>query len=83
MNEFCILHQLEETQFLVDTEYDHEKEEYSLSLKFWCAKINGYTTLKLNWGNDKVADYKRTFEEFKDIEKAKLWKKGFELKYTK
>jgi hypothetical protein len=82
MEQFAILHELEGTQFLIDTTFDHDNDEYELTMKFWCEAINGFTSMKLKWPAENEEDYKRTFEELKDSAKAEKWKAGFEAKFV-
>lgn len=81
MESFSILHELPDTQFLVDTTFNHDTEEHELSMKFWCNAMNGFATMTLRWPTSKESDFNRTFEEFKDVEKAKNWIDGFEQKF--
>ncbi|MEB0262873.1 hypothetical protein [Mucilaginibacter sp. 10I4] len=80
INQFSIIHELPETQFLVDTTFNHDTYEFELSMKFWCKAMNGFATMTLRWPPSKESDYRRTFKEFKDVEKAKKWIAGFEQK---
>jgi hypothetical protein len=82
MEQFSILHEFEKTQFLVDTDFNHESDEYELTMKFWCGAINGFTSIKSTWPAEREEDYKRTFEELKRPEKALKWIEGFEAKYV-
>jgi|ERR1700722_4132221 len=80
-SEFSILHQLEDTQFLVDTNWDDEEQMFKLTMKWWCEDINGTSSLTLSWGTDKEKDFIRTFNNFKKIETAKEWKYKFEHQF--
>lgn len=72
-HEFAILHELEGTQFLVDSDYDHEEEKFKLSAKFWSEPINGYATMTLSWKEEAEEKFKESFEKFKDPEYCKQW----------
>ena len=71
--EFAILHNLKSGQFLVDTTYDHESEEFNLSFKFWVSKMNGYATITLKWTDDKETDFIETFNKFKSVDFCEKW----------
>jgi|GEM_PF-5461624 len=66
--EFSILHDFEESQFLVTRDYDHEDNEFIICYKFWCAPINGHATLTMRWDETREDDFKAAFEKFKDKE---------------
>ena len=72
-HEFAILHDIDGIQFLVDTDYCHDKEEFSLRFKFWASYINGYATLTLKWTDDKENDFKESFIRFKSADYCKEW----------
>lgn len=76
-DDLCILHQsIEGTQVLIDTTFDHENDNYQLTIKFWYEAINGYTSATLIWAADKEADYKTLFERLKDADYIKKWLAG-------
>ena len=74
--EFAILHELKGTQFLVNTDYDHEAEQHKLSVKFWASKMNGFATVTLSWSSDDEESFKKQFDKLKDPKEAEaLYKK--------
>lgn len=74
MKEFSILHNLKETQFLVDTNYEHgEESPFTLTIKAWIPAANAFAKLTMSWSEEKEEDYKKTFSEFKQIETAEKW----------
>jgi len=74
--DFCILHNIEGTQFLVDTTFNHDTDEFELTIKFWFEYINGYTSATLKWHADKKDDFNKLFDKLKDVEYAKVWLNG-------
>ena len=78
-HEFAILHEIDGRQFLVDTDYDHEEENFKLSYKFWNPSVNGYVTMTLSWEDSKEDKFKETFEKFRDPEYCKLWMENLDL----
>ena len=78
-HEFAILHELNGSQFLVDTTYDHEEEQFKLSIKFWASEVNGYVTMTMSWSDDKEDKFKETFDKFKDPEYCKEWVKNLNM----
>lgn len=72
-HEFAILHDIDGIQFLVDTDYDHDENEFSIRCKFWARYINGYATFTLKWSEDKEDDYKECFIKFKSVDFCKEW----------
>lgn len=78
---FAILHDIEDSQFLVDTTYNHDTLEHELTIKFWCEKVNGYTSATLRWQDDKKDDFENLFQKLKDIEYAKVWLNGIKNQF--
>lgn len=75
-NEFSILQNISTGQFLVDTTFNHDKEEFELSIKFWAKNINGYATIKHHWSEDKEQFFRETFDKFKSVEYCEKWVKA-------
>ncbi len=65
-NEFAILHELKSTQALVNTDFDHDEEKYTLTLKFWSKSANGFAEVTMSWPSDKEKEFKACFDKFKD-----------------
>ena len=72
-NEFAILQNLSTGQFLVDTTFNQDKDEYELSFKFWSKKVNGFATITYHWSEDKEESFRDTFEKFKSVEYCEKW----------
>ncbi len=66
MKQFAILHTTKTTQILIDTDFDHVTDTYTVSVKFWAKDINGYATMSPSWAARHKKDYERFFEEMKD-----------------
>lgn len=79
---FAIIHEMTDSQCLIQKWYDPEQDNFNLSLKFWCVNINGFITVSMGWDIGKEADYNRTFDEFKSKEKVEKWIAAFESKQT-
>ena len=75
-NEFAILHTLATGQFLVDTTYEHDSDEFKLSVKFWSSNVNGYVTMTLSWTGNDEADFIKTFDMFRTVEYCENWVKA-------
>ncbi len=70
-NEFAILHELNSGQFLVNTEYEHgEQDPFKLTIKFWSKSMNGFASTTMSWPDDKGKDFKKAFDDLKNIENA-------------
>jgi hypothetical protein len=65
---FAILHTFSETQVLINTDFDHEKDEFILLIKFWSKGVNGYVTLEMRYSTDKEDIFNEIFEKWKDPE---------------
>lgn len=81
MDVFAVLHELDDTQFLVNTGYEHEFKEHWLTYKFWSESINGYIEAKLHWPDEKEIYASETFEKFKSVEYFIKFKQGTEAKF--
>lgn len=64
--EFCIVHDTKSTQLLIDTDFDHNTDEFKLRFKFWSNEVNGFITNELTWSGSRYDDWKREFEALKD-----------------
>lgn len=74
--QFCIVHETKESQILIDSDYDHDTEQFKITVKFWAANINGYASVSPSWAKKHESDYKRFFDKLKDINYAILFCKG-------
>lgn len=77
-NEFAILHNTEDNQFLIDTDFNHEKDEYGLRFKFWSEDFNGYAEIKLHWKSNDEENFIKTFERFRSLNECIKWKSHIE-----
>lgn len=81
MDKFSILHNFKDTQFLVDTTYHHNTDEFELKYKFWSEKINGYITAKLMWSPEFENNFTDMFEKFKSRKYCRKFILGTEAKF--
>lgn len=79
-NEFAILHTIDGLQVLILSDFDHDKDEYSIHIKFWSEFVNGYCTVGLKWKGSQTVDFEKTFDSLKSQEKAKIWMYGIRQK---
>jgi hypothetical protein len=79
--DFAIIHELEDTQFLAHRWYEPDDDTFKLLYKFWCEKINGFISATLTWQEDKETDHNAMFDKFRDIEYCKKFKLGTEAKF--
>lgn len=81
MDQFAILHEFEDTQFLVNKSYEPETDEFNLTYKFWSAKINGYIEVTMSHESKNESNHLEMFEKLKDKGYCELFMKGTVAKF--
>ena len=69
-HEFAILHDFENTQFLANSSYDSDNDQYKIDIKFWNDTVNGFIELSLGFDGDFEDKFEEAFDSFKNSEKA-------------
>lgn len=80
MEIFGIIHDLQDTQFLVDKGFNHETNQFELTYKFWSVRINGFIKSTVVWEEKYENDFNEMFERFKDVRYCYSFKIGTEEK---